>query len=144
MGGRRRRHRHAGIRWTFAVMGPVVFKWEDEPVIEISNEQIQKKVQRQAVTMMGAKAPVDGVPTCVSSDETICKVENFLWDPENSIAQFDIVSVDGAVGVAQVVLSADADLGDGVTPITNSIAVSVVAAGAVGFNGLSDGETTSK
>lgn len=76
----------------------------------------------------GNPAPVEaGSVSYSSSDESIAVVEE---DP-NDETKFKIVAK--GVGVAQVDVSADADLGEGVITVTGFVAVEVLPAGATGF-----------
>jgi hypothetical protein len=77
-----------------------------------------------------------GSVNIASSDESVCRV---VRDPDNE-TKFEILgSNDGTVGVAQIDISADADLGDGVETITGFIGVEITAKHAVGF-GMTIGE----
>ena len=73
----------------------------------------------------GNPAPVDGAPVWTSSDESVLTVT----------ASADGLSAEavttGKLGVAQVSVSADADLGEGVTTITGVLDVEVKASEAV-------------
>lgn len=76
----------------------------------------------------GAIAPVqDGSVAWASSDETVATV---VVDPTNPLAA-TVTAV--GVGVVQITVTADADLSEGVTTITGSGALEVVAGEAVGF-----------
>jgi hypothetical protein len=68
----------------------------------------------QPVDKKGKPAPVDGVPEWASSDETVVTLE---------VAADGLSAVASAVapGSCRVVVTADADLGSGVTSITGSI-----------------------
>lgn len=80
-------------------------------------------------------APVDGVPTWSSSDATIVAVTPAA-DGMSAVA----VAV-GPIGTAQVNVSADADLGAGVTTISGTLDVQVQAGNAVSL-GISAGTPT--
>lgn len=76
----------------------------------------------------GGDATVEaGSVTYFSSTEEVATVEE---DP-NDETKFKIVA--HAAGVAQVDISADADLGDGVRTVTGFVAVEVLPAEATGF-----------
>ena len=94
-------------------------------------------VEINPVDSNGNPAPVEpGSVTVESSDLSICTVEK---DPDNE-NKFDILgSNDGSAGVAQIDISADADLGEGVTTITGFIGVEITPKQAVGL-GLTIGE----
>lgn len=77
------------------------------------------------VDMFGNAAQVDGAPVWASSDEAIVTV----------VAAPDGLSVEvlttGVVGSAQVSVTADADLGAGVTALTGLLDITVIAGAAV-------------
>lgn len=85
----------------------------------------------------GNPAPVDGAPVWTSSDESVLTVT----------ASADGLSAEavttGKLGVAQVSVSADADLGEGVTTITGVLDVEVKASEAVSL-AVSAGTPTNK
>jgi len=62
----------------------------------------------------GETAPVDGIPTWASSDETLLAV---LPAADGMSA---LVKAVGPLGDGRVTATADADLGDGVVPITGA------------------------
>lgn len=76
---------------------------------------------------MGNAAKVDGVPSWSSSDEAVVTVT-----PEADGMSATIVSL-GATGTAQVSVSADADLGEGVRTLTGSAMIDVIAGEAFAF-----------
>lgn len=83
--------------------------------IKLTTEQ-QVRVTLNPVTPKGKPVPVDGVPTwaIVAGDATL--------DPAPDGLSCMIVSPDNA-GQSQVLVSADADLGEGVNTITDTISV---------------------
>lgn len=91
-----------------------------------------QKVHAGPVQVLDAKgnpAALDGAPSWSSSDPTIVSVT-----PSADGLEADIVAVGPltpAGSSVQVVVSADADLGAGVTTITGSLDVTVVASQAV-------------
>lgn len=94
-------------------------------------------VEISAVDSNGNPAPVEpGSINIQSSDENICSI---VRDPEAE-NKFEIRGNNaGVVGVAQVDISADADLGDGVKTINGFIGVEITPKEAIGF-GLNIGE----
>ena len=73
-------------------------------------------------------APVDGVPTWTVSDETILSL---AVAPDGLSA---VVTAVGPLGTAQVTVSADADMGEGITTISGVIDIQVVASQAVSLS----------
>lgn len=82
----------------------------------------------QPVDSFGNPARVDGVPVWGVSDESILDVG------PSADGLSAIVSAVGTVGVAQVTVSADADLGDGVRELTGILDVEVLAGEAVALS----------
>lgn len=76
---------------------------------------------------MGNPAKVDGTPSWTSSDEAVVTVT-----PEADGMSATIVSL-GTTGTAQVSVSADADLGEGVRTLTGSALIDVIAGEAFAF-----------
>ena len=72
----------------------------------------------------GNAAPVDGVPVWASSDETIVSVVA----SEDGLSA--VATAVGPVGQAQVSVTADADMGEGLVAITGLLDVSVIASEA--------------
>ena len=73
---------------------------------------------------VGNPAPVDGIPVWVSSDTAIVTV---TAAPDGMTA---VVEAVGALGTAQISVSADADMGGGVTTITALADIAVLASEA--------------
>lgn len=73
----------------------------------------------------GNAASVEGVPVWSSSDETIVLIADVAADGLSAFA----VAV-GPLGTAQVNVSADADLGEGVTTLTGVLDIQVTASAA--------------
>jgi hypothetical protein len=78
----------------------------------------------QIVDAKGNAAPVDGAPVWSSSDESVATVA------AAADGMSAVVTAAGALGTCQVNVGADADLGTGVTTITGTLDVSVVASQA--------------
>lgn len=92
--------------------------------MEVKNSQ-QFSVSIQPQDKRGQAARIDGVPVWASSDETILQV---LPSEDGLTATVKAV---GPTGDAKVTATADADLGEGVTPITGFIDVTVIGGDAV-------------
>ena len=80
-------------------------------------------------TAAGNPAVVDGTPVWASSDEAVVSVVA----AEDGLSA--VATTVGPLGLAQVSVAADADLGDGVKPIVGTLDISVIASEAV-FAGL--------
>jgi hypothetical protein len=80
------------------------------------------------VDAKGNPAPVDGVPTWGTSDASILTVT-----PAADGMSAEALAV-GPVGTAQVNVSADADLGTGITTITGTLDVQVTASQATALD----------
>ena len=76
-----------------------------------------------AVSAAGNPAPLEGV-TVTSSDETVVTV---VGGAEGSF----VLSSTGKVGTSQIVVSADARIGEGEVPLTGSEVIEVVGGEAV-------------
>lgn len=72
------------------------------------------------VDAKGKPAAIDGAPTWASSDETVISLE-VAGDGMTAVAN------GVAPGTARVVVTADADLGSGTTPITGTLDFNVTA-----------------
>jgi hypothetical protein len=83
------------------------------------------------VDAKGNPAPVEGAPIWASSNPTMLTVTPRADDGSGSY-KADLAPV-GAVGTCQVNVSADADLGSGVSTITGILDVQTAAGQAVGF-----------
>ena len=91
-------------------------------LVTITNEQ-KVQVTLAPLTAAGNPATVDGVPTwsVTSGDATLEVAENGM----------SAYLVSGAADVnSQITVTADADLGEGVTEITDTIDLAVVSAAA--------------
>lgn len=81
----------------------------------------------QPVDAKGKPALLDGVPTWASSDETVVTV---VAAADGLSATVSAV----AMGSARVVVTGDADLGTGVTPITGTLDFTITAGQAISIN----------
>lgn len=75
----------------------------------------------------GNPAKLDGMPVWTSSDESVATVT-----PSEDGMSATILSL-GATGTAQISVSADADLGEGVRTMTGSALIDVIAGEAFAF-----------
>jgi hypothetical protein len=90
----------------------------DDQQVLLTIEPVDKK---------GKPAPVDGVPVWASSDETVITLVPAA-DGLSAIAT-------GVVpGAARVVVTADADMGSGVTPLSGSLDFNVTAGAAASLS----------
>lgn len=111
------------IRWRIGTPGLT-------PVIDCETYTMRLTTEQFSVlaigilTALGRPAPIDGAPTWASSDETVATVIPDPVDPTK--AKLTAVGP----GVAQISVSVDADLGEGVRTITATGAVEVVLAEA--------------
>ena len=76
---------------------------------------------------VGNTVKVDGPTKWESSDPTICEVTVATGNP-----QIANLYAPGAIGTVQIMATADADLGEGVKPVTAMIDVQVISGEAVG------------
>lgn len=90
----------------------------DDQQVDLSIQPVDKK---------GKPAQLDGIPVWASSDETVITVTP-------SADGLSAVAVGVAPGQARVVVTADADLGAGVTDITGTLEFNVVAGSAATIN----------
>jgi len=85
----------------------------------------------EPVDAKGNPAPIDGVPTWTSSNESIATV---TADPSDGSGVFKAwVTPVGQIGSCQINVTADADLGSGVTTIHGVLDITTAAGQAVGF-----------
>jgi hypothetical protein len=120
-------HRTPHIAWN---VGPVSEQHLPGPLgarymIQLIDTQ-QVKVNIAPVDKKGAPAQVQDV-TFTSSDGTVAAVTQDEADPNSATV------VAGLPGTCQIQVTADADLGDGVTTITSALDVTVVGGQAVGL-----------
>lgn len=125
-------------RFDYSV-GPITTKPKKEVItmleVTITNEQ-QVKVTLNPVTATGKPARVDGAPTweVVTGNSTV--------QPADDGLSADLISSDDP-GDTDFLVKADADLGEGVTEISDVIRLTVAGAQAANL-GLSAGEPTPK
>jgi uncharacterized protein YjdB len=92
-------------------------------MLQLTNTQ-QAGLSISAVDRRGAPAQVDAI-VFSSSDETVATVTPNPLDPSKAVVKALLP------GTAQINVTADADLGDGVTPLTGTLDLTVVAGQAV-------------
>ena len=114
------------IRWLIKFNPYNVVRGDNEMAITITDNQ-KFSVSIQPVDAKGNAARVDGTPNWQVGDFTILSVVQS--DDGMSAEVFAL----GALGVTQVIVSADADLGEGVKPITGILDVTVIGGEAIGF-----------
>lgn len=95
--------------------------------IKMTNSQ-QATATIQIVDKLGQPAPVDGIPVWATSDATIVTVT------PAADGMSAVVATVGPLGSAKVSVTADADLGTGVSSIFGSLDVTVTQGQAVGIN----------
>ena len=105
---------------------------EDGTILEGVNNMDLRDDQQVALSIQpvdkkGKPALVDGVPVWASSDETVITVSA-------GTDGLTAVVLGVAPGAARVVVTADADLGAGVTDLTGTLDFNVTAGGAVALN----------
>jgi len=91
------------------------------PMNLILNNEQKCSVAIDPKTAAGNPAPVDGIPTWESSDPSVATVE-----PSEDGKSASIVTGDGAIGTATINVTADADLGEGIRSITDTVNLMVV------------------
>ena len=129
-------HKQDRLRFGFTVGVPEKKKEKHMPLaLKITNEQ-KINVALNPVTATGKPAKLDGKPTwsVISGDSTIVVADDGL--------SADLVSSDSA-GDTQYLVEADADLGEGVQTISDTIALRVDGAQAESL-GLVAGQPTPK
>lgn len=99
--------------------------------ITITDSQTVTVTVTGATDKKGNPAPLDGVPTFASADETIC---TFAADPSDASGMTGIITAVGPLTSATAVsITADAQLGDGVTNIVVNGLVEITSGQATGF-----------
>jgi hypothetical protein len=92
----------------------------------IITEEQKLQFTAEFKTASGNPATVDGTPTWSSSEPTIIDIQDVSPDGMSAYAV-----AQGPLGVAQVIVEVDADLGDGTRLVTGTADVEVRAAEAV-------------
>ena len=126
---KKQRHKPAThLLWT---VGPIAEQhfitrtWRRITMLQLTNTQ-QCPIAVSGVDKKGNPAELDSV-VFTSSDPSVATVDADPSDPNKAL----IKAV--AAGTAQINVSADADLGDGVNTLTGTLDLTVVAGQAVGF-----------
>jgi hypothetical protein len=99
--------------------------WRFITMLQLTNTQ-QCPIAVQGVDKKGNPAELDSV-VFTSSDPSVATVDQDPADQTKALVKAV------AAGTAQINVTADADLGDGVTEITGALDLAVVAGQAVGF-----------
>lgn len=99
---------------------------KENSIMETMRDDQKMTLAVKAVDAKGFPALVDGVPTWASSDETVVTVV-----PAADGMSGEVTAV--APGTARVVVTGDADLGAGVTPITGIDDFTITGGGAASF-----------
>lgn len=118
------------LRWG---IGPVseqptpgpTFTWSMRSMLQLTNTQ-QCPLSVSGVDKKGNPAPLDSI-VFASSDPSVATVAADPSDPSKALVKAV------AAGTAQINVTADADLGDGVSTLTGTLDLTVVAGMAVGF-----------
>lgn len=111
----------------------IVFTAETEGSVQTGVEKMDLRDDQQValtiqpVDKKGAPAQVDGAPVWASSDATILTVTAAADGMSANVAGV-------APGLARVVVTADADLGSGTTPLTGTLDFNVTGGGAVSIS----------
>lgn len=98
---------------------------EVKMLILLDNQKVSLEVV--PVSVKGNVAQLDGVPVWSVSDESLVTVE----PSEDGLSA--VVKAIGPVGIAQVAVKGDADLGEGVVEITGTLDVEIQASSAASF-----------
>ena len=81
-----------------------------------------------ALDAVGNPAPIDGIPVWTVTDPSLLQII-----PADDGLTCQIITI-GPLGVAQVIATADADLGEGIVPITGTLSVEVTGSQAVSLS----------
>ncbi len=100
-----------------------IIKGEIESMIITDTQQVDLAIK--PVDKKGKPGQVDGVPTWASSNPAVAAVE----PAQDGLSA--VVKTADELGTTQISVTADADLGEGVTPIAGTIDIEVVGGQAV-------------
>jgi hypothetical protein len=120
------RRRSARLRWFIGPILPVFQPQRDEIVLQLTDMQ-KVKIGIQPVDGAGNPAPIDRLPTWAIGG---ANPEVLTAEVSADGLSCQVVTV-GPLGSAQVQVSADADLGEGIVPIAGTLDIDVVASQAV-------------
>jgi hypothetical protein len=112
-----------GFRWTINHNGVIT---RNVTMLALQNDQ-QVTASIQPVDAKGNPAKVDGAPEWSSSSEGVAVVKAAPDGLSATVAGIDI-------GTCQINVKADADLGEGVTALTGTLDVEVLAGSAVALS----------
>ncbi len=113
------------LRWTLALPDHITLTVKGDRIMLTLTDSQKVGLSIQPVDAKGNPAPVDGAPQWAVSDEALLTLQ--VADDGLSAELFAA----GPLGNAQVTVSADADLGAGVTTIQGILDVTVVGGQAV-------------
>lgn len=112
------------LRWTIKFSRYSIIEGNDLMITITDNQQFEVTIS--PVDAKGNPAPIEGAPVWSVSDPALLTVT--ALEPDGLTA---LVVAVGPLGAAQVLVSADADLGEGVTTIGGLLDVDIVAGQAV-------------
>jgi len=112
------------VRWTIKFNPYNVVEGDDLMAITLTDTQ-KVSVSITPVDAKGNAARVDGVPFWSTGDLSVLAVV-----PADNGLSAEVFAL-GPLGVTQVIVTADADLGEGVKPITGILDVTVIGGEAV-------------
>jgi hypothetical protein len=126
--GKRRRRRPIKLHWAIGPISEQRFPGlvGEKQMLKLTNTQ-QASLSISAVDRKGRPAQVDSI-VFTSSDPNVATVEQDTADPSKALLK----AVDA--GTAQINVTADADLGDGVSELSGVLDVTVVAGQAVALS----------
>jgi hypothetical protein len=100
---------------------------EPMPLVQLTDRQ-RVRIAIDPLDEMKNPAPIDGIPTWESSDPSILTVE--ATDDGRGV----MAVTGGPLGTATVTVTADADMGDGIEPLTGTVDFEVVGSEARSLN----------
>jgi hypothetical protein len=112
------------IRWQLSFHNSIVVIGDDQMAVTLTDTQ-KVSASIQPVDVHGHPALVDGIPVWTTSDPTLLEVVPSL-DGMNAE-----ILASGEIGIGQVIVEADADLGEGVVTLTGILDVTVIGGAAV-------------
>lgn len=112
------------LRWIVTLSRYSRFEGIDMSIKITDNQRFVVAVV--AVDVKGNPASIEGVPTWTVSDQSLLAIEPVV---DNPLAV--TVTALGPLGAAQVIVAADADLGEGTTLIGGLLDVEIVSGAAV-------------
>jgi hypothetical protein len=110
-----------------AIIDKITTLWGDITMLIITDSQ-QVDLAIKPLTKKGHPAQVDGVPVWLSSDPLVATVE------AAADGLSAVVKAAENIGPAQISVSADVDLGEGVNTMTGTLDIEVVGGGAAAIS----------